>query len=217
MDLGACFREAWDLFKKHAVPFVVVTLLIWVVCAVLGFFVSVAFDRSDSPWGAMLSTVIVSTVAWGYGYGALAFMAQRAVDGETPAIEDLSVGFQRWGDYLVVGLVIGGAALLCFVGSVVAAFFFLFAPIFLARGSGYQDALKKSTDLAKARAGDVLLLLLTVAGLHLLSVFTCGLAGLVTVPLSWLTIVLALRQLEQPSVTPSAGGEIGEGQPSSEQ
>jgi predicted small integral membrane protein len=157
--------------------------------------------------------VLALTVSWpvaafaslllsGLAAGGMMNAARIAGRGDDPSLRDAFQPFSaRQGDYLLVGLGLGAGVVLCWVGVLATNLLFLFAPLLVAEGSDYKQALTRSKDLVLGNFSDALSLFAVLAALNMLGAITV-IGWLVTVPLTALTIVKAYEQLARPPQLP---------------
>jgi hypothetical protein len=193
MDHGAHFKNAWGLLTRHAVPFVLGTIVI----LALSFAIQAAFG---SAAGADLLGLIVGTVVSILLLMGLTVMALDAVDGKTPSFEQIFVAFKsRQADYLLCGLAVASGVVLCGIGVIVTSFLFLLAPLKVVDGVGWQEALRASYEHVMADFGTHALVWLIAAGLNLLGGMVL-IGALVTLPLSLLFVASFYRERTAPRV-----------------
>jgi hypothetical protein len=191
VDLGAHFKNAWGLFTRHAVPFVLGTIVI----VALSFAIQAAFGAVS---GGELLGMVVGTVISILLLMGLTVMALDAVDGKVPAFEQIFVAFKaRQADYLLCGLAVVSGLVLCGVGLLVTSFLFLLAPLKVVDGLGWQEALRASYERVTADFGAHALVWLIAAGLNLLGGAVL-IGSLVTLPLSLLFLASFYRESVAP-------------------
>jgi hypothetical protein len=193
VDLGAHFRNAWDLLTRHAVPFVLGT----VVIVALSFAIQAAFGSAvrTELLGMIVGTVVSILLLMG-----LTGMALDAIDGKTPAFEQIFAAFKaRQADHLLCGLAVASGIVLCGIGVVVTSCLFLLAPLKVVDGIGWQEAIRASYEHVTADFGTHALVWLIAAGLNLLGAMVL-IGTLVTLPLSLLFLASFYRERTAPRV-----------------
>jgi hypothetical protein len=185
MNLSACFDRAWGSFTRQPTPLVMGTIVLVVTNAALGYL------AQRFPPLSLISSVVTALMG-----GGLMTMAVRGSRGEIVAVEDVFAGFGRPVPFLVVHLASIAGVLLCGIGVFVTAFLFAYGMAYVARGEDIGAALGKSKDLALAKVGETLLLLIVVVAMNLAGALICGIGLLVSVPLSFCLIVEVLGELE---------------------
>jgi hypothetical protein len=194
MDIAVCFRDAWAAYKREPLISSAATVIYAVGVSLVGAALGASLGRVRGA-GWLLSGVPTSMLLFGPVFVGLAHLASKALGGRSLSMEDLAFPTQRVGDALLIGLIVAAGLVLCGVGVILTSFLFLFAPLYVVKGDGYADALRKSKDLVTANLGDVLLLYVVVWLLALPAAVTCGLLSVVTFPLGYLMIVRAHDQL----------------------
>lgn len=146
-------RGGYELYKKHALQFVLGGLLL-----------------------GLLNIALAFTLTGLHFYG-MSFMAFKALRGEKPEIADAFKGFQNFVSPFLAGLVFVAGTLVAVVGYVVTGGFFQYAcPLIADKQVGAREALARSFHYARRRPGRHLLFFLVAAALGYLG----GLPGLAT-------------------------------------
>lgn len=206
LDVGAGISWAWDRFKADAGTFVLLALvpmLVMTGVVLLSFVALVPGMLGDL--GMVLGFVLLAVVV--AGGIVVSFVMSRGLyraalgvcDGRPPDV-GLLFAFDGIGPFIVVSLLYGLAVLvgtlLCIIPGIIAAVAFVWAPYaVIDHGLAPMDAMRRSWDLTRARAGEVVLYLLVVYALNAVVTTVCGLLALVTAPLMWLALAYAWRRL----------------------
>lgn len=207
----------WNKFTQNAGPFLVVAVL-WLVVYVG---VSGAFNLAggglealsanpfdpDTPTteASLASSVLqlVGTFVSGYFAWIVGMSLMRgALDVVDTGRTDLSQMFSRipWGQAFVAGLLFTlataiGLVVLC-VGYPIAVFFLFYANAALLDGKSATDSMTESFNFVKNNFGDNLLLCLLGVVLGVITMCTCYLAGLITVPVMVIAAAYTWRVLQ---------------------
>ena len=172
MDVGAALKDSWELLKKWPLPVVLGSLLMNVIA---NFSMGLLF---------------------GHFAGGMAILAAKGFSGQEPEIGDVFKSFEKFVDYLLVGIVMMLGALACGVGVLVTFTLFMFAPAIIAEtGCDWKAACSQSKDLVTANLGDVIMLMLAGFGLNMVGALVCGVGVLITGPLFVLAISRSYEQL----------------------
>lgn len=174
MDIGSLLKRVWPTFTDN--------IVVWLLTLVALFVYQIVLSAlSMTPYVGFVVS-LASLALNGLIMGGLALMAGKALSGVTISVTDLVVPFQeRQVDYMVVGLAIMAGIILCGVGVLVTSFLFMLAPIMVADGMGYEQALKKSYETVISDPAGFLVIWI-VGGL--LGMVTCG----VLMPIYWLLL-----------------------------
>ena len=166
MDIGNLLKRVWPAFTENIVA--------WLLSLVAAFgLVLLLSILNVVPFVGSLVFFVAYMVVAAFVMGGFALMAGKALSGATISMTDLFVPFQeRQLDYALVGVAVMSGSLLCGVGAIVTGFLFMLAPIMVADGMGYEEALKKSYEMVMADPAGFLVVWLVGS---LLSAFTCGL------------------------------------------
>lgn len=206
MRIGAYLEHAWDIFKQHTAALVAATFCLELVQVL----VQGVLTRALRSMLAVAASMLIS----GLVAGGMMVAAQLARQGRSPSLAEAFAPFrERQGDYLLVGLALSGGLVLCGVGVLVTSCLFLFAPLLVAQGADYKEALIRSKDLVLENLGDCVVLYAVLAAINAVGVFTL-LGWLATVPISAIVIARAHEELTRPEALPggadpmagSAGG-----------
>ncbi len=172
MDVGAALKDSWDLLKKWPLPVILGAFIMNVIANIAG--------------GLLM----------GHFMGGVAILAAKGFQGQEPEIGDVFKSFEKFVDYLLVGIVMMLGALACGVGVLITATLFIFAPAIIAEtGADWKTAVTQSKDLVMANLGDVIMLILAGIGINILGAFLCGVGVLITGPLYMLAISRSYQQL----------------------
>ncbi len=172
MDVGAALKDSWDLLKKWPLPVIAGTAIMTVL---------------NSMAGGLIG---------GHVLGGVAIMAAKGFNGQEPQIGDVFESFEKFVDYLLVGLVTALGALACIIGVVITSTLFIFAPAIIAEtGADWKTALTQSKDLVSSNLGDVIMLMLAGIGINILGCIPCFLGLFITIPLYMLAVSRSYQQL----------------------
>jgi len=194
MRIGAYLDYAWETFKQHTAGLVAAAFcleLLQLVCQrVLGEAVS---------WQL---AIVSSLLLTGLVAGGLMVSAREAMQGRAPTLGEAFRPFrERQGDYLLVGLALGGGLLACGVGVIVTSLLFLFAPLLVAQGVDFKTALVRSKDVVLDNLGDCIVLYLVLGAINALGVITI-VGWLISLPLTAITLTKAYEELSRPEILP---------------
>jgi uncharacterized membrane protein len=197
LPLGDSIQFGWTTLKSSAAFIVGVTLVAWVVPAVIQWAGDKAFDTGLQAFGmSLISGVVSSTFALG-----LAKIYLRFRDGEMPLFENLFDGLSRLHIYIAAMFVVGIAVsmgLLLLVGPGVIFLLRLWFVGFVVVDErvGPLEAIQRSWDMTRGSAMDLFMLFLLLLGLNLLGLIVFGVGLLVTVPISGLALANIYRHLK---------------------
>lgn len=194
MDIGRCFKDAWNLLMKDLAPLAVTGVIGAVVIGAVSLIMfalaggtmfsdaGFTFDQgtneitvTDTNWGAfilaMLVVAIVSVVVGAWEYSTLFKIMLRRVR-ETRAAEmgDLRLGLEGIGAFIgacvVLGILIGLGFVVFIIPGVILMTIWAYALVLIAdKGRGLGEAMSESTALAKAPGYVMTFVTLLVGGL----------------------------------------------------
>lgn len=168
MDIGSLLKRVWPAFTQNIVAWLLALVAAFVIVLVLSVLNVVPLIGSLAFFVGYM--VVVAFIMGGY-----ALMAGKALSGVAISVTDLVVPFQeRQLDYALVGLAVMSGSLLCGFGALVTGFLFMLAPIMVADGMGYEEALKKSYETVMGDPAGYLVVWIVGS---LIAAFTCGLLG----------------------------------------
>jgi MFS family permease len=193
MDIGRCFKDAWNLLMKDLAPLIVAAIIgavvIGVVALVMGAVVGGAMfsnglsinadtneiTSGDVNWGlfavAVLVISIVALVVGGWEYSTLLrIMLRRVREDRVASMDDLRLGLEGLGGFivalLVLGILIGIGFVLLVIPGVILMTIWAYALVRIAdKGSGLGAAMSESTALAKAPGYVMTFVTLLVGGI----------------------------------------------------
>jgi uncharacterized membrane protein len=223
-QVGAAFSWGWAKFQQNVGPIlgaVAIYLAIVIVVEVIAWAVLRGILINDTTISINPETGAITTT------GGSGFFASMLVSASTNLIfivlfaflqagvirgglmiangERLQVShmfnFDKFGTILVAAIIVGVASFLgiflCFVGSLVVAFFTPFYLFFVIdKGMGAWDSIMASVNLVKDNLGDVFLLLLGVLAAYIVGAILCGIGLLVTAPVALLALTFGYRRLQ---------------------
>jgi outer membrane biosynthesis protein TonB len=171
MDIGRCFKDAWSLLMKDLAPLavtaavgaVIVNVVSYVTGRLAGAQVTYTSGRGfdDVGWGAVaLSAVVTIAVAlvvgaWQYST-LLKIMLRRVRDGHAATMDDLRLGLDGIGAFivamLVLGIVVGiGFVFLIIPGLILLTIWAYVLVLVADRQDGLGEAMSGSQALAKGK------------------------------------------------------------------
>ena len=204
LPLGESIQFGWKTVQSSAVFIVGVTLVAWVVPAVIEWAGDRAFDTRLQEFGiSVIGSLVSSTFALG-----LAKIYLRFRDGEMPVFENLFDGLARLHIYIAAMIILGIAVVMGLVLFVVPGIIFLLRLWFVGfvvvdERVGPLEAIQRSWDMTRGFTLDLFLLFLLLLGLNLLGAIALGVGLLVTVPISGLALAFIYRHLK-PRLVPAA-------------
>ena len=179
--------QGWERFKQDPLPAVGFTVVAGVIACVLA-----AIDKDRTVGiGSLISFLISGPLYAGY---YLVGLQQRR--GQTVAFADFFRGFNRFGEFFLVNLLIGvlvllGSILCVLPGIYLGVSYLLAIPLVADRGTSPWEAMEASRQRITRQWFQALGLILLLVLVNLLGVIPCGLGLLVTVPWSYATILAA--------------------------
>jgi hypothetical protein len=185
--------EAWQLFSRHASNYILVTLLY------LGISIAASLGTA---FASPLASWVVSGAVAGPFTGGLSHMALAQLRGKSPDIDDGFKSWSRFVDFVVVGLVLSIVPLITYT-------LFLFAPVRVALGDDFKQALQRSLDAVTKNFGDVIVFVLVALVINILGMIPCGLGLLVTIPLTAIGVVKLAEHLGLVHDAPGAPDDPG--------
>ena len=196
MRIGECLQFGWDTFKRYTAAFVFTGLALFVAGAIAETVAGVAARRLG-PFLVML--------VHGLFWGGWINVSRKAARGDEPTLRDAFAPFtDRPGDYVLVGLAISAGVLLCGVGALLTYFLFLFAPLCVAEGADWKQALTRSKDLMLANVGESVVFFLVLAAVNVAGAIALGIGLLVSVPVTTVAVVKAYELAGKPAPLPPA-------------
>lgn len=216
--VGDAISYGWKKFTGNWVPWVVVSLLFFIIQGIVQGISAASQSGSDRAWDsgytlgagslsfvALILSLLATLVSWAM-QAAQTRGALQETEGRKPAIGD----FFQWGDragsviltFLLLGVLTFIGVLLCVLPGIIFAFFSWYTLWFvLDRGSSPIQALQDSFKLVGSNFGPVLLLALALIGINIIGVILCFVGLLVTVPLTLIATGYSYKVLTgQPAV-----------------
>lgn len=193
-SIRAALKESWELFRKHAALFLVVTVI---------FLILQIMSRNKHVHYAIMAVIGIASIVWSYVYTKITL---QVVDGKDvplrlSTITNAFPGFLNFIKFLavcvlVLAIVIGGFILLI----IPSIYFFVrlcFASFsYIDRNEGIMDAIRHSWAITKGEPGwTIILAVFILGGLMLVGVFALGIGILVTYPLSYIFFTKLYRAL----------------------
>ncbi|MDH4159533.1 MAG: hypothetical protein OEV62_04695 [Actinomycetota bacterium] len=223
-QVGAAFSWGWAKFQQNVGPIlgaVAIYLAIVIVVEVIAWVIlrnalistpTVTFDQTTGAitttgGSGFIASMVVSAstnlifiVLFAFLQAAVIRGGLMIANGEPLQISHM-FNFDKYGTVLVASLIVGVASFLgiflCFVGSLVVAFFTPFYLFFiLDKGMGAWESIMASINLVKDNIGEVFLLLLAVLAAYIVGAILCGIGLLVTAPVALLALTFGYRRLQ---------------------
>jgi len=184
IDLGKAFTDAWEVFSKNLVPFIVATLLLMII----------SFFSLFLLYGVMA--------------GGLFLMIKKAFEGGTPEIGEVFSGFSHFGSlfvgFLFSGLVIFVGALLCGIGALFTAPLVVFLFPLIVNGFTVGESISKSWEGYKKNFVGWLVVALVTGFLSSAGNFV-AIGWLFTMPFAFCVIYAAyLQAFGEPAIPAAA-------------
>ena len=202
LDIGKAFSTGWETFKAGAGLFIAWAALTLVAVTICG---------SLKVAGSLVAGYVVMPFAIA-GFLSAAFSLMKTGKLE---FEDFTKVFQRFGEIIVVGILIALIAsigfVLCILPGIYAKIAMVFAfPLVIAKGVPAVDAIKASFNVVNKNFVEVLLLVLALFGVGLAGLLLCGVGLLVAMPLIYCIVAAAYVQVfglegEAPVQAPESG------------
>lgn len=187
MQVGESLKSAWGTFNERASALCAATAALVVIEVVAN-----AILARTSSW---VLSFTLSALLSGLLAGGQMNVARIAASGRDPSWSDAFAPFKaRQGDYLLVGLAIGLGSLVCGIGFLVTAFFFMFAPVRVVEGDDFKQALRESKNLVVDNLNDCIALFFTVFALNFLGFITV-IGWMATLPITSIMVVRAYDRL----------------------
>ena len=205
LDIGSAFTWAWAQFTANVGPWITIAVVIAATYLVFfglalvinGFFISLILRLIGYVLGAMFALGLIRA-------------SLAATRGEKP---DVSMLFatDHLGDYIVgtilVGIIVTVGFVLCCLPGIAAAILLAFYGFYVVdRDESGTTSLSSSFNLVKDNFGNALVLLIVAWLLMAVGYITCGIALLVTGPLSYLVLAYGFKSLNGEAIveTPAA-------------
>ena len=178
MDIGRCFKDAWNLVMKDLAPLAVTAVVAAIVLGVGALVVTVGaggamfagnalqidaatgeLATSGVNWavavlvGLVVAVLAVCVMAWEYNV-LLKMMLRRVREGRAAQMGDMAQGMQGIGAFVVALVVLGiltgiGFALLIIPGLILMTIWVYVLVVIADRRSGLSEAMSESVALAK--------------------------------------------------------------------
>ncbi|WP_153865215.1 hypothetical protein [Mumia zhuanghuii] len=220
LNVGRAISFGWDRFKDNWGVWVGVSLVFFVIQAVVSGIGSAAQAGGDDAWDssrwwlaggfsviALLFNLASTLVGW-FMQAAQTKGALLETEGRKPGFGD----FFQWGEhagkvvltFLLLGVLTFVGLILCILPGIVFTFFAWYTLWFVMdRGQGPWEALQASFRLVGNNLGPVFLLALALIGINILGFILCLVGLLVTIPLTLIATGYSYKVLTQ---QPVAGG-----------
>jgi uncharacterized membrane protein len=230
-NVGDAFSWAWNKFSKNAAPLIVATLVYGLILsAVYGIFLGLAFAVAPAPVtnyetydggfsyesssGFGVASFLMLSI------GGLAFMIVAAAissayvsslldiaDGRPVAIGDFFKP-RNFGSVLVAGVIVSVATYvgfaLCVIPGLIVGFLTIFTMyVLLDRNLAPIDAIKASSQIARAHVGDTIIAWLLSSLILAVGVAVCYIGVIVTGPIGALFMTYSYRRISGGQVAPA--------------
>ncbi|MFD1826001.1 MULTISPECIES: hypothetical protein [Mumia] len=214
LSVGSAISYGWDKFRANWGVWVLVTLVFFVIQALLSG-ISNGFDYSSSDaWddsGYTLATgltvlgviaAIASTIVQWLMQAAQTRGGLQETTGNKPSFGD----FFKWGDragaviltLLMLAALTFVGIILCILPGIIFTFFAWYTLWFvLDQGLNPLDALQASFRLVGNNLGPVFLLALALIGINIVGACLCGIGLLVTIPVTLIATAYSFKFLTQ--------------------
>jgi len=175
MDIGRCFKDAWNLLMKDLAPLAVTAVIAAVVIGVVALLMGLVagsgsastltlngeqLSVDDVNWGtftvAILVVVVVGLVVGAWEYQTLlSIMLRRVREDRAADMGDLRLGLEGLGGFivamLVLGIVVGIGFVLLIVPGLILMTIWAYVLVLIAdKRAGLGNAMSDSSALAKA-------------------------------------------------------------------
>ncbi len=230
-NVGDAFSWAWNKFSKNAAPLIVATLVYGLILSALyGIFLGLAFAVSPAPVTTYetYDTGFSYETSSSFGVasylmlslGGLVFMIVAAAissayvsslldiaDGRPVAIGDFFKP-RNFGSVLVAGVIVGVATYigfaLCVIPGLIVGFLTIFTTfVLLDRNLAPIDAIKASSQIARAHVGDTIIAWLLSSLIVAVGVAVCYIGIIVTGPIGALFMTYSYRRISGGQVAPA--------------
>jgi uncharacterized membrane protein len=186
IDIQACLKEGWEMFKQHIGEFVGFTLIIFAVsaiCSKMGAFGSIIVSAAAAPFYA--------------GYGIAAF---TLLNGKPFQFSDFFRGFNYFLPLFLAGLATGilvslGFVLLVLPGIYLAVCYMFVALLVIDHRMEFWDAMETSRKVVSKNWFAVFGLAFALFAVNLLGMLALGIGLLVTAPVTACAAAVAYREI----------------------
>lgn len=196
---SAYFSRGWDIFKQKAVPFILFTLLLFIIQVVISALPFPLGSSSDEPvpGGILNFGFNVIAPALTAGYYVVAFQLARGRDAD---FGDFFQGFNKFLPIFLTALVAGlltalGFVLLLLPGVYLAVAYLFAQPLVIDKSADFWQAMETSRQLITKKWFAFFGLMLLIFFLNLGGAILLGVGLLVTVPLSVCVIAAAYEDI----------------------
>lgn len=197
IDATEAISRGWNLFKNNPLPWVLITLLTFVVSGIIG-----ALSTTESAALALVFNLLSFVV----GLAFQAFMLRGAfleVDGHRPQIGDF-FKLHNFGWLIVASILVGIATFVglfaLIIGAFVVAFFLYWTNYFVIdRNMNAIDAIQSSFNAVKSDGGNLFVLAILNTILIIVGILLLFVGLLVAYPVAMLASVVAYRVITGPS------------------
>jgi len=205
LPVSESIRFGWRTLKSRPLFVIGVTLAAWGIPIVIDVTSEMVLksDRQQFAIG-MISTIVGCTLLLG-----LFKIYLRFRDGETPVLEDLVSGLQRFwvllGAVFVASIAVAMGLVLLIVPGIIMLLRLMFLGfVIVDERVGPIDALQRSWDITRGYTMDLFLLFVIMVGINLVGA-ACLLVGLlVSIPITYLAMAFIYRELKPRAVAQPA-------------
>ena len=197
---GAAIKFGWETFKKRALFFVGITVLIGVISWVIGAVVGAIASDGTSTLLGLISFVLNLGLSTLLNMGVIAYALKAHDSPEKVEVIDLWHPQQFWyylGATVLLFLCVFVGIVLLIIPGIIVALMLMFTPyIVVDRNFGPIQAIKESKRITDGSKWQLLVFAIALFGLNLLGAIAILVGLLVTIPVSMIAIAHAYRQLE---------------------
>lgn len=186
IDIQACLKQGWEMFKQHTGEFVGFTLIVFAVsalCSKMGAFGSILFSAAAAPFYA--------------GYGIVAF---NLLSGKNLEFSDFFKGFNYFLPLFLAGLATGilvslGFVLLVLPGIYLAVCYMFVTLLIIDNRMEFWDAMETSRKVVSKNWLAVFILACALFAVNLLGMLALVVGLLVTVPVTACAAAVAYKEV----------------------
>jgi hypothetical protein len=201
VKIGEYFGRGWEIFKQKAPLFVLYTILLVAIQAVIAFLpypLGPGGGEDAPPGGGILNfafNVVTPVLAAGYYFVAFQVARRRSAE-----FNDFFQGFNRFLPIFLTSLISGlltviGFALLVLPGIYLAVAYLFAQPLVIDKSADFWQAMETSRKLITKKWFSFFVLLLAIFFLNLGGALLLGIGLLVTIPLSVCIVAAAYEDI----------------------
>lgn len=217
ISVSECVRFGWDTFKKNPWIFVGALATLFAI-SFASSFVSGAVNASHNGFVAFVMFLISIALGTYIEMAIISFLLKAHESTEGITFQSVISNLPFW-QYLIAKILLAlitgiGFVLLIVPGIIFMLMFLMTQYLVVDKKLGPIEALKESRRITKGHKGQLLLLVLTVAGLNILGAIVLLVGLFVSIPVSMLAIVHAYRTLEHKAneVVPASASSSSSGE-----